>query len=214
MRPLTPLCELALKHMTDKGGRHNLYNGNFTETCHEYTPVYSDLLSDRRLDVEDVLEIGVNGGCSLRMWREYFPRALIVGLDIEQGYLINEERIQCVLADQGSEVSLMTAMCALDFRKFDLIVDDGSHDVDHQICSARTLLPFLKPGGFYVIEDLTCAPDVLIERILGLDHDVLIERVLGLDHDPVRNRFQPEVFRCEPGRGNAANPENLLVFHG
>ena len=37
---------------------------------------------------------------------------------------------------------------------FDIIIDDGSHIVAHQIISFKTLFPYLKSGGIYVIEDL------------------------------------------------------------
>jgi hypothetical protein len=38
---------------------------------------------------------------------------------------------------------------------FDLIIDDADHVPAHQISAALTLLPFLAPGGTYVIEDVT-----------------------------------------------------------
>jgi hypothetical protein len=40
---------------------------------------------------------------------------------------------------------------------FDIIVDDGSHYGEHIVTSFKTLYPYLKKGGIYVIEDLHAA---------------------------------------------------------
>lgn len=169
MRPITPLCELAKKHETDKGGRHLRYGGGDSDTCHEYTPVYWDLLGEKREAVRHVLEIGVNAGSSLRMWKEFFPNADIVGLDNAPHTLFNEDRITTILADQSSQLSLVMAMGHVDPNKpcFDLIVDDGSHEPSHQITTMQTLLPFLRRDGIYVIEDIhvDCKPEIIGQHV-------------------------------------------------
>jgi cephalosporin hydroxylase len=155
MTDMTPLCELSRKHETDKGGQHSI--GGAAEHCHEYTPIYDKLLGDDRKNVTHVLEIGINTGRSLRMWAEYFPFAQIVGIDNKPECCVyNEERITCLQADQGSPASLYAALDMLppSAPKFELIVDDGSHDPGHQIISMKALLPLLAPGGVYVIEDI------------------------------------------------------------
>lgn len=191
-RNLTPLCELARKHSTDKGGEHYTYNGGVTEHGHAYTPVYYDLLHGKREQIATVLEIGVNAGCSLRMWEEFFPSADIFGIDIDPGCLFTAGRIRCVQADQGDGDSLHRALQQIERNSFDLIVDDGSHEVDHQIISARTLLPYMGSGGIYTIEDLTHPADYLIEQIGAMG-------------------FRPDVYKCTTSRGLT---EELLVFHG
>jgi hypothetical protein len=164
---MTPLCELARKHGTDKGGEH-LQRG---DTCHNYTPAYHQLFKDRREQVKSVLEIGIGGGHSLRMWKDYFPNALICGLDSNKDCLFVEDRIQCYAADQYNELDLLTTVYAVglpirenDYRpKFDLIVDDGSHEPAHQIFTAQVLLPYLARDGIYVIEDIEpdCQPQLI-----------------------------------------------------
>ena len=78
---MTPLCELAVKHGTDK-----------CSAKHQLTPLYHELFERRRETVCKVLEIGVGSeqtmwpgyrpGASLRMWAEYFPGAYVYGLDV------------------------------------------------------------------------------------------------------------------------------------
>ena len=154
MRALTPLCQLAIKHKSDKGGRHLRYGDGDCHATHEYTPIYWDLLNKQRDLVKNVLEIGVNKGCGLRMWEEFFPNARIVGLDIETETLFAEGRIECFKADQNDPASLAHALAMAGSGPYDLIVDDGSHQMIHQMTSMKTLLPFLSDIGVYVIEDI------------------------------------------------------------
>jgi cephalosporin hydroxylase len=155
MRALTPLCELAIKHQSDKGGRHLTYGGGTCHATHEYTPIYWDLMHKQKDMVKSVLEIGVNRGCSLRMWEEFFPNAQIVGLDIEPSALVHGGgRIQCFHADQNDPHSLTKALDIAGQHPYDLIIDDGSHLMHHQAISLATLLPYLSDTGAYVVEDI------------------------------------------------------------
>jgi predicted O-methyltransferase YrrM len=149
----TPLCLLALQHSTDKA----------PHTGHAYTPYYHELFKDRRESVRKVLEIGIDVGASLRMWRDYFPNAQIYALDCEQSKLVNDGRIHSFLCNQGDANSLLEASRWAG-QDFDLILDDGSHDPAHQILTARMLVRLLAPDGVYVIEDVL-RPGVIIPLI-------------------------------------------------
>jgi cephalosporin hydroxylase len=156
---MTPLCELARKHETDKGGQHFRYGGGDSDTNHNYTPVYHHLFAEDRNEVRNVLEIGVHQGSSVRMWKEYFPRAQIVGIDTNSECLRHaEDRIVVITADQNNPEQLRQAVYGHG-PKFDLIVDDGSHERQHQIVSMQTLLPYLEDWGYYVIEDIGVMPE-------------------------------------------------------
>lgn len=183
---MTPLCELARKYETDKGGQHYRYGGGDSDTCHEYTPVYHQLFEYKRDAVRSVLEIGIHQGCSLRMWKEYFPNAQIVGIDSNAECMKHsDDRIICLMADQNSPASLYAALAHLmpDIPKFDLIVDDGSHEREHQITSLQTLLPFLANYGVYVIEDLGTALNTTVFSPLlaavSWDYEVSFVKIVG-----------------------------------
>lgn len=166
MGELTELCELARHYGTDKGGWHHPKD-NDSGTCHNYTPAYHELFKRRRKSVRWMLEIGIAHGYSLRMWRDYFPNAQIIGLDRDPPCIFTEERIRCFLADQNSREDLERVVNHLGNPGFDLIVDDGSHVAGHQIFAARVLLPALSSKGIYVIEDLErdCRPELVAEAI-------------------------------------------------
>lgn len=165
----TPLCDLAFKYGTDKAG--------------SYTRFYDALLRDRRDKVKRVLEIGIGSreamkhvpgyepGASLRMWREYFPNAFIVGIDYDPSTLISEDRIKTIVTDQKYVTDLMLTRRRMGDTDFDLVVDDGDHSVESQLSTANMLVPFLAPGGLYIIED-THHPEELSAR-LRFEHAVV-----------------------------------------
>jgi hypothetical protein len=161
----TELCRLARKYGTDKGGEH-LQAG---DTCHNYTPFYHKMFKDRRNDVTAMLEIGISHGCSLRMWKEYFPKAMIFGIDSNPACLFKEDRILTFCGDQSSEADLLRIMKPTRSIGFDLIVDDGSHEPAHQILTAQVLLPYLAHDGVYVIEDIEpdCKPQLIGNPIIS-----------------------------------------------
>ncbi len=152
----TDLCRIAFNHGTDKGT-----NGHF------YTAKYHELLKDKRESMQKVMEIGIDRGWSLLMWREYFPNATIYGVDIDYNRLINEPRIKSKRCDQ-SDVRSLFELAGWAGDDFGLIVDDGSHVPEHQILTARALGNLLAPDGVYVIEDVG-HPDLVAPAFPGCE---------------------------------------------
>ena len=159
---MTILCDLATQYGTDKW--------NF----HHYTPHYYELFKDRRYEVQKVLEIGIGDpssmadpsgkpyipGASLRMFSDFFIYASIYALDNNPGLLINDGPFHSFYCDQGNEQSIRDVLPKIG-TGFDLIVDDGSHVPEHQVSSAKILVPLLAPQGIYVIEDVWIYPSTV-----------------------------------------------------
>jgi predicted O-methyltransferase YrrM len=148
MAEMTPLCELGEKYKTDKYKPHH------------YTRIYHRLLAARRSEVRRVLEIGIRTGASLRMWEEFFPYARIYGMDKNPDFLkLNAGRITSHWGNQNKPEKMAQIAKALG-GNFDVIIDDGSHHPDNQIRAMGATLQFLKPDGFYFIEDVRGDGDV------------------------------------------------------
>jgi len=136
------LDAIGLRHGTDKASSH-----------HNYLGYYEAFMAPLRNAPITLLEIGVYQGASLKTWAEYFPRAKIIGVDIEpDSKLYETERVKIALADQSNLEHL--AQVAAAHGPFDLIIEDGSHMWEHQITTLRALFPFLRNGGYYICEDL------------------------------------------------------------
>ena len=96
-----------------------------------------------------LMEIGVQGGGSLSMWKEYFPHAKIVGVDIDDCSRFATSDISIYQGDQADPVFLASIP-----GTFDIIIDDGGHTMRQQQVSFQHLFPRVNEGGMYVIEDL------------------------------------------------------------
>ena len=139
------LSELAKKHKTDKY-THKYLGKN-------YLDFYSDWMSKKRFEVTKFLEIGVRGGASLRMWKDFFPNASIYGIDIDPTCKSHEEdRVKIFIGSQNNKEFLEQVM--QEVGEVDMILDDGSHIVKHMIFSFNVLFNSVKKEGLYIIEDL------------------------------------------------------------
>ena len=85
------------------------------------------------------------------MWKAFFPKAEIVGLDIEDKSFVEEPRIRTYTGSQTDEELL--ARIAADADDLRVIIDDGSHRSRHIRTTFRVLFPLLADGGIYAIED-------------------------------------------------------------
>lgn len=130
---------------------------------HNYLTAYETFFAPLRDTELTLLEIGVKGGASLRVWRDYFPKARIVGVDIAPTARQHaEDRVTIEIANQGRRGLLVDI--AQRHGPFDIIIEDGSHFWQHQILAIMTLVPQLKPGGLFVSEDLQVSFPPLAER--------------------------------------------------
>ncbi len=100
-----------------------------------------------------ILEIGVFKGGSMQMWKDYFgEKVMIVGIDIdEKCKTFEEDNVRICIGSQADKDFL--ADVSETWGPFDIVLDDGSHVMEHQIITFETLFPLLKEGGVFVCED-------------------------------------------------------------
>jgi cephalosporin hydroxylase len=85
------------------------------------------------------------------MWKRYFYKGTITGIDLYDKSFFAENRILIFQGDQNDADFLREVTRTA--GPFDIIIDDGSHIQSHIITSFEALFPLMKPGGIYVIED-------------------------------------------------------------
>jgi len=112
---------------------------------HGYCPYYERHFGYIKDDSLRLLEVGVQFGFSLKTWADWMPNAQIVGVDIYDVMTTRPERTELVVSD----VKAYTPD-----EPFDIIIDDGSHTASDMVAAYHRLWPFVKSGGWYVIEDL------------------------------------------------------------
>lgn len=144
--------------------RNNLSNlavvfGSDKKGGHYYAQHYQHHFESLRHKKLNILEIGVggyanprDGGQSLRMWKAYFSKSHIFGIDIYDKTFHDEKRIKTF---RGSQIDgNFLNKVAQEIGEIDIIIDDGSHYNDHVIKTFNILFPMLSPKGIYVAEDL------------------------------------------------------------
>ena len=130
---------------SDKGSiKHNY--------CEYYSAVVSKLLLNKAESQIIIGELGVACGASLRMWAHHLPHAKVIGFDIRPACesLCRElDNVEIIIGD-GTQASTFLG------KEFDLFVDDGSHVSEHIVETFSIVWAKIRPGGFYVVEDLSC----------------------------------------------------------
>jgi len=188
--PTKNLGNLFTKHGSDK------------DTRHSYSWVYEKIIGGRI--APKILEIGVgsvNGfaygglppGGSLKAWREAYPKAILVGADID-AEAISELNETGFVVNQLNQSSVENLKANLEYiETFDLIVDDGYHEPQANLRTYLILRDRLADDGVYIIEDI---------------HESLIEfwRVIG--------KLLPDSLEIMDLRNQRPNCEDniLLVF--
>ncbi len=136
------LDEIGVKFGTDKSSIH-----------HDYLTFYERYFNKFQKKEIKLLEIGILGGASLATWENYFINAKIIGADIDKTTLrFSRSRVSIEIIDQSNIEDLVRV--GMKHGPFDIIIEDGSHFWEHQITTLKTLFPFVKNNGIYIIEDL------------------------------------------------------------
>jgi len=136
----------------------SLIHGTDKDTLHRYAEHYTRHFAALRRRRLTLLEIGIGGydhtrlgGESLRMWRSYFPRAQVYGIDIHDKSYHDGRRIKTFRGDQSDPEFLARVLA--ETGPPDIVIDDGSHVSRDVIASFDYLFPRMADTGIYVIED-------------------------------------------------------------
>lgn len=149
-----------MKMLHHIGQQHGTDKADF----HQYLDRYEPFLEPWQAKQGNLLEMGVDGGASIKMWRDYFLQMKIYGVDHNPG---------SVKFDLGPRVHLLLGeVTAREFWEqqfpppvmFDIIIDDAGHHSSAIISTFTLAWPRLNRGGIYIIEDLHCSYDRAYNR--------------------------------------------------
>jgi len=160
----TPLCEIMGRCGSDKGSI------DIMNSWHNYTTFYYSIFKDLREKELRIFELGLgtnnpnipsnmgqNGvpGASLYGWSEFFPNSHIFGADIDTNILFNTEKIKTFYCDQTNPEIIKKMWDEPELQdNFDIIVEDGLHTFNANVCFFENSIQKLKQNGFFIIEDI------------------------------------------------------------
>ena len=159
----TPLCEIMGRNKSDKG------HADIINSWHNYTTFYYRIFNEMRNKKLRIFELGLGTnnvnlesnmgadgrpGASLYGWAEFFPNSSVFGADIDKDILFNEDRISTFYCDQTNPevIKDMWNHAALE-EPFDIIIEDGLHTYEANVCFFDNSIHKLK-AGYYIIEDI------------------------------------------------------------
>lgn len=142
------------------GFLHKYFLNNASKRLHKwvhYFDIYERHFARFRGKSPVIIEIGVFGGGSLAMWKEYFgPGCKIVGIDINPECKEHEgEGIEVFIGSQDDPAVIESIFAK--YPQVDIVLDDGSHLMQHMIRSFELMYDRVNPNGVYMVEDThTC----------------------------------------------------------
>lgn len=155
MPPFMPTSEF-MKSQNDNGFLHRYFLENPSKRLHKwihYFDIYDRHFSRFRDKSPVMLEIGVFGGGSMEMWKEYFgDGARIIGIDIHpECKKHQQDSIEIFIGSQNDPG--MIRQILEKYPRIDIVLDDGSHMNHHMISTFELLYERIHPHGVYMIED-------------------------------------------------------------
>jgi len=177
-----------------------------------------------RIQPKHMIEVGILDGGSTIYWQDRFALERLIAFDIEadaphlRRYLERNNLKRTVRTNfavaQDDGPALRTAIAEQALGPLvDFIVDDASHQPAQTRATVEILLPFLRPGGAYVIEDwawghhVTWPPGLWADR--PLMSPLLSELTLVCGHGSgVIDRIEIDPNFAVLWRGEAALPKD------
>lgn len=199
----------------------NIFNRYLTDKgANGYAGVYECIFNNIRYSVNNLLEIGIGTvipgmwstmagyapdgyrpGASLRAWRDYFPNAMIYGVDLQPDTQFQEHRICTMLADSRSSTHIQQAMSTHGISQLDIIIDDGSHSITDQLATLGVMMQYVKPGGTYIIEDIgAISQQDMFDQVKSIVGDLPMFMAGPVDNmciisNPIKGSYQLNTYK-------------------
>ena len=125
---------------------------------HGFSGFYERKLEKFKNEKINILEIGSYAGSSAAAFVKYLPNAQVFCFDINiSNFKYKSKNIHVFGADINNEKKIEQILNKIfndyKFEKFDLIIDDGSHNLKDILIAFKLFFKNLKKGSLYIIED-------------------------------------------------------------
>ena len=184
-----------------------------------YFDIYDHCLSQFYDKKISFLEIGIQNGGSIEVAQKLFdPKSSISGLDIDPRCSDISAILKNVNIYIGSQVDeqILNRITNDHNKKFDVIIDDGSHIQSHMIFTFTRMFQFINDGGIYLIEDThTNYSPSHQESFFGIglyDYFKGLSERLNLDYMDPASRQRYKVPRNERDKKDYHNDISHFIF--
>ena len=201
----------------------NIFRKDNNES-HGYSKFYSSKLKNFKDEELNILEIGSYAGASAAAFAKYFSKANIFCFDINiSNFNYQSKRINVYGVDINNEKKIKIILEKI-FKKykinsFDLIIDDGSHNLSDILFSLNFFFKYLKKKGIFVIEDFKFPNYYHYNR--NINHILIDQFLENLKNKKITNSSifsnEEQIFlinsinKIEINKGNLSNSDICFI---
>ena len=125
---------------------------------HGFSKFYKQKLEKLKNQKINILEIGSYAGASAAAFIKYLPESNIFCFDINiSNFEYKSEKIHVFGLDINNQEKTIKTLNKIanqhKIKEFDIIIDDGSHNLSDILIALKFFFQYLKKKGLYIIED-------------------------------------------------------------
>tara|TARA_E500000178_G_scaffold326062_1_gene353949 strand:+ start:76 stop:819 length:744 start_codon:yes stop_codon:yes gene_type:complete len=125
---------------------------------HGYSVYYEKKLEVYKNKNLNILEIGSYAGASAAAFTKYLSKSKIYCFDVNiSNFKYKSDNINVFGLDINNQKKVVKTLNKIfseqNFTQFDLIIDDGSHNLSDILMSLKFFFKYVKKQGLYIIED-------------------------------------------------------------
>ena len=128
-------------------------------TIHSYLELYQKILINKKDTAQNILEIGIAEGGSIKLWSEFFTNAIIHGLDTINinsvwDKIKNNNKIILYTSTNAYDETFFKTEFLNKNKRFDIMIDDGPHTLESMLRFIRLYSKLMTDDGILIIEDI------------------------------------------------------------
>ena len=204
------LDELFYFYGSDKA---NFFTNRET-VSHGFSKYYEKHFSKLKNKKINILEIGSYSGASAAALVKYFPNAKVYCFDINiSNFKYKSKNIFVFGLDINNKVTVDKILARIfdkeEFNKFDIIIDDGSHNLKDMLVSLKFFYRYLKNNRYFIVEDFKFPNYFNYNK--DIDH-ILFDEVL--ENLKNKNFFNSDILKKEDQKFLMQNIKTLNIYKG
>jgi hypothetical protein len=173
-------------------------------TTNSFLDLYQKLFINKRETSQNILEIGIGQGGSIKLWYDFFPNATIYGLDIIiikdiWSEVKNKDRIKLGRFNAYNNY-FVTSQFLNKNIKFDIMLDDGPHTLESMIQFIRLYTQLMTDDGILIIESVQSLD--WVEILKNEVPENLKQFIKVYDLREIKNRYDDIVFTIDKTQVN------------
>ena len=181
---------------------------------HGYSIYYEKKLETYKNKNLNILEIGSYAGASAAAFTKYLSKSKVYCFDVNiSNFKYKSEKINVFGIDINNQTKVQKTLNKIfseqNFTQFDLIIDDGSHNLSDILISLKFFFKYVKNNGLYIIEDYKHPNYYKYNR--NIDHLLVDQIFVNLNN---KKFFNSNIFNDDDQKELINSIEMIETFKG